>query len=186
MSRVGNMPVVIPKGVKVELDEKRRATVTGPKGELTQRLHPDMIVEVGEDKITVRRPSEASQHKALHGLTRSLLANMVTGVTEGFEKRLEIQGVGYRAEVQGAGLNLRLGYSHPVNYEPPEGVEVEVTDGTIIIVRGADKQAVGQVAAEIRALRRVEPYKGKGIRYLGEQIRLKPGKAAKVGADLSV
>jgi large subunit ribosomal protein L6 len=184
MSRVGNMPIEIPQGVKVEVGDRNQVTVTGPRGELTGRMHRDIIIEVGDDEVRVSRPSEARQHRSLHGLTRSLLANMVTGVTDGFERRLEIHGVGYRAEVQGPGLMLRLGYSHLVIYEPPQGVELSVEDGTLIIVTGADKQAVGQVAAEIRHLRPVEPYKGKGIRYQGEKIRLKPGKAAKVGADL--
>lgn len=184
MSRVGHMPIEVPQGVKVEIDDKGQVTVTGPGGELSQRFPRQMSIEVGEGEITVARPSDEREHRALHGLTRSLLANMVVGVTEGFEKRLEIQGVGYRAEETGAGLTLRLGYSHDVNYEAPEGIEFSVEDDTLIIVRGADKQVVGQVAAEIRALRPVEPYKGKGIRYLGEHVRIKPGKAAKVGADL--
>lgn len=184
MSRVGHTPIEVPQGVKVEIDDTGQVTVTGPGGELSQRFSRQMTIEVGEGEITVARPSDEREHRALHGLTRSLLANMVVGVTEGFEKRLEIQGVGYRAEETGAGLTLRLGYSHDVNYEAPEGVELSVEDDTLIIVRGADKQAVGQVAAEIRALRPVEPYKGKGIRYLGEHVRIKPGKAAKVGADL--
>ncbi len=184
MSRVGYMPIEIPQGVKVEIDDKGEATVSGPKGELSQRLPREITIEVGESEIRVSRPNNEREHRALHGLTRSLLANMVLGVTEGFEKRLEIQGVGYRAEETDAGLTLRLGYSHEVNYEAPEGVELSAEGDTLIIVRGADKQAVGQVAAEIRGLRPVEPYKGKGIRYLGEHVRIKPGKAAKVGADL--
>jgi len=184
MSRVGSMPIEIPQGVRVEMDDTGQIVVTGPKGELSRRLRREMTVEVEEGQIRVSRPSDEREHRALHGLTRSLLANMVIGVTEGFEKRLEIQGVGYRAEEAGASLTLRLGYSHDVIYEPPEGIELSVETNTIVIVRGADKQVVGQVAAEIRALRRVEPYKGKGIRYLGEHVRTKPGKAAKVGADL--
>jgi large subunit ribosomal protein L6 len=186
MSRVGTMPIAIPKGVTVEVGERNKVKVTGPNGELSRRLHRSISIEVGDEEITVTRPSNGREHRALHGLTRSLLANMVTGVTEGFEKRLEIHGVGYRAEMQGPALMLRLGYSHPVSYDAPEGVELAEEGGTLIIVRGADKQAVGQVAAEIRALRPVEPYKGKGIRYQGEEVRLKPGKAAKVGADLGV
>ena len=186
MSRVGTMPIAIPTGVTVEVGERNEVKVTGPNGELSQPLHRAMSIEVGDEEVRVIRPSDATRHRALHGLTRSLLANMVIGVTDGFEKRLEIHGVGYRAEMQGRSLMLRLGYSHLVSYEPTEGVELAEEGGTLIIVRGADKQAVGQVAAEIRALRPVEPYKGKGIRYQGEEVRLKPGKAAKVGADLGV
>ena len=183
MSRIGNMPIEVPKGVTVEIDEKNFVTVRGPKGELAQQLSPRMNIDREGDTITVSRPSDERNDRAIHGLTRSLLANMVTGVTEGFEKRLEIQGVGYRAEVQGKQLIMRLGYSHDVIFDPPDGIEFEVEDNTNVIVRGADKQSVGQVAAEIRMSRPAEPYKGKGVRYRGEHIRRKAGKAAKVGAD---
>ncbi len=182
MSRIGKMPIELPSGVTVTVDERNLVTVKGPKGELSQRLPRPMIIEVADGVINVRRPSEQKQHRALHGLTRALLANMVTGVTEGFEKRLEIQGVGYRAEMQGRNLELRLGYAQPVLYQPPEGIELAVQDN-IVIVRGIDRQKVGQVAAEIRAKRKVEPYKGKGIRYVGERVRRKAGKAAKVGSE---
>lgn len=182
MSRIGNLPIELPPGVTVTVDERNQVTVKGPKGELTQRLPRPIIIEVSEGVIRVRRPTDQKQHRAQHGLTRALLANMVTGVTEGFEKRLEIHGVGYRAEMQGRNLELRLGYSQPVIYQPQEGVELAVQDN-VVIVRGMDRQKVGQTAAEIRAKRKVEPYKGKGIRYVGEQVRRKAGKAAKVGAE---
>ncbi|MCD6359222.1 MAG: 50S ribosomal protein L6 [Armatimonadetes bacterium] len=184
MSRIGEMPIPLPGGVTVEVGERNEVTVKGPKGELSQRMPRAMKIEVADGVVTVTRPSDQKEHRALHGLTRALLANMVTGVTEGFEKRLEIQGVGYRAEMQGRNLELRLGYSQPVIYEPAEGVELEVENNLIVIVRGADKQKVGQAAAEIRATRPVEPYKGKGVRYVGEQVRRKAGKAAKVGGDM--
>lgn len=188
MSRIGNLPIELPSGVTVDVGERNQVTVKGPKGELSQRLPRPMTIEVsgrpgGPGVLTVRRPSDQKDHRALHGLTRALLANMVTGVTEGFEKRLEIQGVGYRAEMQGRNLELRLGYSQPVLYQPAEGVEIEVVDNLTVIVRGMDRQKVGQAAAEIRALRKVEPYKGKGVRYQGERVRRKAGKAAKVGGD---
>ncbi len=183
MSRIGNMPIEVPKGVTVDVDEGNFVAVSGPKGELAQQLSPRMSIDRDGDTITVSRPSDGRDDRAIHGLTRSLLANMVIGVTEGFEKRLEIQGVGYRAEMQGKQLLMRLGYSHDVIFDPPEGIEFVVEDNTKIIVRGADKQRVGQVAANIRVSRPAEPYKGKGVRYRGEQIRRKAGKAAKVGAD---
>jgi large subunit ribosomal protein L6 len=183
MSRIGNMPIEVPKGVTVDVDEGNFVAVSGPKGELAQQLSPRMSIDRDGDTITVSRPSDGRDDRAIHGLTRSLLANMVIGVTEGFEKRLEIQGVGYRAEMQGKQLLMRLGYSHDVIFDPPEGIEFVVEDNTKIIVRGADKQQVGQVAANIRVSRPAEPYKGKGVRYRGEQIRRKAGKAAKVGAD---
>jgi large subunit ribosomal protein L6 len=184
MSRVGNMPIEVPQGVKVDLDQRNTVTVIGPNGELSTRLHRDMIIEVDAQEIRVKRPSDGREHRSLHGLTRSLIANMVTGVTDGFEKRLEIRGVGYRAEQQGANILFRLGFSHDITYDAPEGVALSVENNLIIVVRSADKRAVGHVAAEIRSLRPVEAYKGKGIRYVGERIRLKPGKAAKIGADL--
>ncbi len=183
MSRIGNMPIEVPKGVTVDVDEGNFVAVSGPKGELAQQLSPRMSIDRDGDTITVSRPSDGRDDRAIHGLTRSLLANMVIGVTEGFEKRLEVQGVGYRAEMQGKQLLMRLGYSHDVIFDPPEGIEFVVEDNTKIIVRGADKQRVGQVAANIRVSRPAEPYKGKGVRYRGEQIRRKAGKAAKVGAD---
>ncbi len=178
------MPIEIPNGVTVAIADANVVTVTGPRGELTQRLSRRMEIQVEGSVITVRRPSESREDRSLHGLTRSLMANMVEGVTEGFEKRLEIQGVGYRAEMQGESLVMRLGFSHPVVFDPPEGVEITVEDNTRVIVRGADKQKVGQVAAEIRRSRPAEPYKGKGVRYEGEHIRRKAGKAAKVGAEM--
>lgn len=183
MSRIGNMPIEVPGGVTVEVSDRNFATVKGPKGELAQQLSREMIIEREGDAITVRRPSDARNHRALHGLTRSLLANMVTGVSTGFEKRLTIHGVGYRAEMRGRQLVMRLGYSHEVIFDPPEGIELAVEENTRVVVRGADKQRVGQLAAEIRRSRPAEPYKGKGVRYEGEHIRRKAGKAAKVGAD---
>jgi len=184
MSRIGNMPIEVPGGVTVDVADGNVVTVNGPNGELTQELSRRMQIEIEGNVVTVRRPNDSRRHRSLHGLTRSLLANMVEGVTEGFEKRLEIQGVGYRAEMQGTQLVMRLGYSHLVVFDPPEGVEIAVEDNTRVIVRGADKQKVGQLAAEIRRSRPAEPYKGKGVRYEGEQIRRKAGKAAKVGADM--
>jgi large subunit ribosomal protein L6 len=177
MSRIGYKPVEIAKGVEVGLDG-RELHVKGPKGALTLDLHPDMKVEVEDGEVTVDRPSDQKHHKSLHGLTRSLIANMVEGVTRGFSRTLEIQGVGYRAEMKGRELNMALGFSHPVLYDPPEGITIETPNQTTVVVKGADKQAVGQVAAEIRGFRPPEPYKGKGIRYQGEQIRRKAGKTA--------
>ncbi len=183
MSRIGNMPIEVPKGVNVDIDESNFVSVRGPNGELEQQLSLRMNIDREGDTITVSRPSDERDDRAIHGLTRSLLANMVTGVTEGFEKRLEIQGVGYRAEVQGRELVMRLGYSHDVSFDPPKGIEFIVEDNTNVIVRGADKQLVGEFAARIRKSRPAEPYKGKGVRYLGEHIRRKAGKAAKVGTE---
>ncbi|UCF05363.1 MAG: 50S ribosomal protein L6 [bacterium] len=177
MSRVGRNPIPVPGDVQVQLDGIR-ITVKGPKGQLERSLHPDMIVEVGSDEVVVKRPTESKPHKSLHGLTRTLIANMVEGVSKGFVKELEIEGVEYRAEFKGKALVLALGYSHPVRYEPAEGIQIEVPEPKKIRVLGIDKQKVGQVAAEIRAYRPPEPYKGKGIRYAGEQIRRKAGKAA--------
>ncbi len=175
MSRIGKMPVEILKGVEVE-QANGTLKVKGPKGELELTPHPDMTVVVDGEEIRVERPSDHKDHKALHGLTRSLLQNMVTGVTEGYTKTLEIQGVGYRADQRGTGLVLNLGFSHTIEYQPPEGVKVECPNQTTIVVSGADKQKVGQAAAEIRAFRPPEPYKGKGIRYEGEHVRRKAGK----------
>ncbi|MPZ87926.1 MAG: 50S ribosomal protein L6 [Nitriliruptorales bacterium] len=177
MSRIGKEPVTIPDGVEASL-EGRILTVTGSRGTLTQEIHPDIRVEVADGAITVRRPDDEREHRALHGLFRSLIANMVTGVSQGYRRELEIVGVGYRAAARGKGLTLQVGYSHSVEVEAPEGIAFEVPTPTRIAVTGSDKQLVGQVAADIRAIRRPEPYKGKGIRYAGEQIRRKAGKTA--------
>jgi len=177
MSRIGRKPVPVPDAVTVEIAPGNIA-VKGPKGELSQFYSPDMTISQDEGVVTVERPTDRGEHRALHGLTRSLIANMVEGVTDGFEKRLEIQGVGYRAALKGKNLELALGYSHPVAIEAPEGIEFEVPQPTEIIVRGIDKQLVGQVAADIRKRRPPEPYKGKGIRYRGEQVLRKVGKRA--------
>jgi large subunit ribosomal protein L6 len=177
MSRIGRKPVPVPEAVTVEVAPGNIA-VKGPKGELIQTLSQEMTVELSDGVVTVARPTDRGEHRALHGLTRSLIANMVEGVTDGFEKRLEIQGVGYRAALKGKNLELALGYSHPVPIEAPEGIEFEVPQPTEVIVRGIDKQLVGQVAADIRKRRKPEPYKGKGIRYKGEQVLRKVGKRA--------
>jgi large subunit ribosomal protein L6 len=177
MSRIGRKPIPVPEAVTVEVAPGRVA-VKGPKGELEQRLDPDMKVEQADGNVVVGRPTDRGEHRALHGLTRSLIANMVEGVTEGFEKHLEIQGVGYRAQLKGRSLEMALGFSHPVSIEPPEGVEFEVPQPTEIVVRGIDKQLVGQVAADIRKRRPPEPYKGKGIRYRDEYVMRKVGKRA--------
>jgi large subunit ribosomal protein L6 len=177
MSRIGRKPVPVPDAVTVEIAPGNIA-VKGPKGELRQILSSDMTVEQGEGVVTVARPTDRGEHRALHGLTRSLIANMVEGVTEGFEKRLEIQGVGYRAALKGKKLELALGFSHPVAIDAPEGIDFEVPQPTEIIVKGIDKQLVGQVAADIRKRRPPEPYKGKGIRYKDEQVLRKVGKRA--------
>jgi large subunit ribosomal protein L6 len=177
MSRIGKLPIEIPSGVDVQV-EGGVVRVKGPKGELSQKVSRDLTFEREDSKLQVKRPTDRKDHRALHGLTRSLINNMVTGVTEGFEKRLEIQGVGYRAQLRGKGLELALGYSHPVKVEAPEGIEFEVPVPTQIIVRGIDKQAVGEIAARIRKARPPEPYKGKGIRYVGEQVSRKVGKRA--------
>jgi large subunit ribosomal protein L6 len=177
MSRIGRKPVPVPDAVSVEIAPGNIA-VKGPKGELRQTLSREMKVEQSDGAVTVARPTDRGEHRALHGLTRSLIANMVEGVTDGFERRLEIQGVGYRAALKGKKLELALGFSHPVAVEAPEGIEFEVPQPTEIIVRGIDKQLVGQVAADIRKRRPPEPYKGKGIRYKGEQVLRKVGKRA--------
>jgi large subunit ribosomal protein L6 len=177
MSRIGKQPVTLPKGVDVKLDGGT-VHVKGPKGELSLTVHPEMSVALDEGVVTVTRPSDQPRHRALHGLTRSLVFNMVEGVTDGFSRTLEIVGVGYRAEKKGNALGLALGFSHPVLFDPPEGITIEVPNPTTVVVQGADKQMVGQVAAEIRGFRPPEPYKGKGIRYQGEQIRRKAGKTA--------
>lgn len=175
MSRIGNQPIAIPSGVDITLDG-HTLTVKGPKGTLSHKLPQSMQVEVTADEVKVTRPSDDKEHKSLHGLTRSLINNMVIGVTEGYSKTLEIVGVGYRAAMKGKNLNLTLGFSHPVIMEPPAGIEFETPEPTKIIVKGADKEVVGQVAAEIRDWRKPEPYKGKGVRYEGEHVRRKAGK----------
>lgn len=175
MSRIGNQPIAIPSGVDITLDG-HTLTVKGPKGTLSHKLPESMQVEVAADEVKVTRPSDDKEHKSLHGLTRSLINNMVIGVTEGYSKTLEIVGVGYRAAMKGKNLNLTLGFSHPVIMEPPAGIEFETPEPTKIIVKGADKEVVGQVAAEIRDWRKPEPYKGKGVRYEGEHVRRKAGK----------
>ena len=177
MSRVGLQPIEIPEGVEVSV-EPGSVTVKGPKGTLSQSIHHDMRIARDDSVLRVERPSDERTHRALHGLTRSLVANMVEGVTKGFEKRLEIHGMGYRAMLEDTTLTLHLGYSHPIVYEAPDTIEFELSGRDIIIVRGIDKQKVGQVAAEIRAFRKPEPYKGKGIRYVGEVLRRKVGKTA--------
>jgi len=177
VSRIGRKPIPVPDGVTVEVGAGRVA-VKGPKGELAQTLSSDMKVAESEGVVTVERPTDRGEHRALHGLTRSLIANMVEGVTDGFEKRLEIQGVGYRAQLKGKNLEMALGFSHPVAIEAPDGIEFEVPQPTEVVVRGIDKQLVGQVAADIRKRRPPEPYKGKGIRYRGEYVARKVGKRA--------
>ena len=177
MSRIGRRPVPLPAGVTVHI-EGLKVTVKGPKGELSRTIHAELSVAVEDGTVVVRRPSDESRHKALHGLTRTLVANMVEGVTKGFEKRLELQGVGYRAALQGADLRLDVGYSHPVVLKARQGISFEVPTPTEIVVKGVDKQQVGQTAAEIRKVRPPEPYKGKGIRYTGEYVRRKVGKRA--------
>lgn len=178
MSRIGRKPVEIPAGVEISIADAH-VVVKGPKGVLERDLHPEMKIEIADGVLTVTRPSEAREHRALHGLTRSLVANMVEGVTAGFTKVLEIQGVGYRASNKGSDVEVLVGFSHPVLVTPPEGVTLNCETPTKILVTGTDKQAVGQVAANIRALRPPDPYKGKGIRYEGEYVRRKAGKAAK-------
>lgn len=179
MSRVGRMPIAIPAGVTVDIAENNNVTVKGPKGELNRTLPAEMEIKVEGAELTVTRPNDLKRNKALHGLTRALLNNMVIGVTDGFVKKLEIQGVGYKAAMQGDVLNLSLGYSHPINYPQPEGIKIEVPDQNHINVSGISKEQVGQVAAEIRGYRAPEPYKGKGIRYVDEYVRRKVGKTGK-------
>jgi len=181
MSRIGRKPVPIPSGVAVTIDGPR-VTVTGPRGELTRAFHPDMTIAMHDGTLVVNRPSDARQHRALHGLTRALLANMVAGVTQGFRKTLVVEGVGYRADLTGKVLLLYLGYSHPIRVEPPAGIKFSAdSKARTITVEGADREQVGQIAALIRKLRPPEPYRGKGIRYENEVIRRKAGKAGKVG-----
>jgi large subunit ribosomal protein L6 len=176
MSRIGKLPVSVPSGVTVTLNGNN-VTVKGPKGELTRSIPADMKVTQENGSVTVERPSDDAKHKALHGLSRTLIANMVEGVTKGFSKQLDIVGVGYKAETRPYGLQLALGFSHPVEYRAPKGIKLTAPAPTQIIVEGANKEVVGQVAAELRSLRPPEPYKGKGIKYAGEQIRRKAGKA---------
>ena len=179
MSRIGKLQIEIPSGVEIRLDGTT-LNVKGPKGELSMEVHPDMKIVIEDNILKVERPSEHRDHRSLHGLTRSLINNMVEGVSKGFEKKLEILGVGYRAQVQGTKLVLNLGHSHPIEYQPKEGVTVamDAEKKNIIVVNGIDKQKVGQTAAEIRAFRKPEPYKGKGVRYLGEYVKRKAGKSA--------
>jgi large subunit ribosomal protein L6 len=176
MSRIGKKPVPIPKGVNVTLDGSK-ITVKGPKGELSRSLPGAMLVSMKDNEVVVERPSEENEHKALHGLTRTLVANMIEGVTTGFSKQLEIIGVGYKAEQRPYGLQLSLGFSHPIEYRAPAGIKLTAPQPTQVNIEGANKEMVGQVAAEIRSYRPPEPYKGKGIKYAGEQVRRKAGKA---------
>ena len=175
MSRIGKKPVAVPKGVTLDL-QGNTVAVKGPKGELRRTLHPAMKVALADGNFTVARPDDEPRSKALHGLSRTLVQNMIEGVTKGFSKTLEIQGVGYKAEAKPYGVNLIVGYSHPVKYEAPKGIKISVENNTIVKIEGADKEIVGQVAAELRAVRPPEPYKGKGVRYQGEQVRRKAGK----------
>lgn len=177
MSRIGKLQIAIPEGVQIQL-KGNHLQVQGPKGSLEHRIPDGIQLDVGDGEIRVQRETDRRQHRALHGLTRTLVANMVSGVTTGFRKELEVVGIGYRAEVKGKVLNLSLGYSHPINYAIPNGVSISVDRNVIITVEGIDKQKVGQVAAEIRSFRKPEPYKGKGIRYVGERIRKKVGKGS--------
>lgn len=176
MSRIGKKPVSIPKGVEVKVENDNTVIVKGPKGMLSYKFHPNMKIKVEENQIIVERPNDETFNKALHGTTRALLNNMVKGVTEGFTEELEIVGIGYRGAVKGKTLELTLGYSHPIIYEIPEGIQITMEGTNIIKISGIDKQKVGQVAAEIRSFREPDPYKGKGIRYKGEVIKLKAGK----------
>ena len=177
MSRIGRTPIPLPEGVSVNISGQK-VTVAGPKGELRHTVVEPIRVSESDGTLVVTRPTDRGPHRALHGLSRTLVANMVQGVSAGFERRLEIQGVGYRAQLRGTSLDLAVGFSHPVTIEPPEGIQFEVPTPTQVVVRGIDKQAVGQVAAQIRAVRPPEPYKGKGIRYAGEVVRRKVGKRA--------
>ncbi|MDX8367553.1 MULTISPECIES: 50S ribosomal protein L6 [Bacillaceae] len=178
MSRVGKKPIVIPAGVTVT-EENKNVIVKGPKGELTRTIHADMELTIEENAVTVVRPSDSKEHRSLHGTTRSVLANMVEGVSKGYERGLELIGVGYRAQKQGKKLILNVGYSHPVEIEPEAGIEIDVPANTKIVIKGTDKERVGALAANIRDVRPPEPYKGKGIRYEGEYVRRKEGKTGK-------
>ena len=176
MSRIGKLPVAVPSGVTVTVDGNT-VRVKGPRGELVRKMNPAMAVSVDNGQVWVVRPSDEANHKALHGLSRTLIANMIEGVTKGFQKQLEIVGVGYKAETRAYGLQLALGFSHPVEYRAPQGIKLTAPQPTQIVIEGANKEIVGQVAAELRSLRPPEPYKGKGIKYAGEQVRRKAGKA---------
>jgi large subunit ribosomal protein L6 len=178
MSRIGKQPISVPSNVKVNIDGSS-VTVTGPKGELSNSFNSEMIISERDGEISVKRPSDESQHKAFHGLTRSLIANMVTGVSDGYEKNLELVGIGYRAQQTGEGVTLSVMLSHTVLIEPPEGVTLEVLEANRIKISGIDKQAVGEIAAQIRKVRPPNAYTGKGIRYAGEYVRIKPGKSAR-------
>lgn len=177
MSRIGKLPVSFPAEIKIE-QQGDMLVVSGQKGQLQEKIHPDMKVKIEDGTLSVERPSESGFHRSLHGLTRSLIQNMVTGLTEGFSKKLEIVGVGYRAEKKGNALVLQLGFSHPIYFLPPDGITIEVPGNTQIEVKGIQKQLVGEIAAKIRSFRPPEPYKGKGIRYEGEHVKRKAGKAA--------
>ena len=179
MSRIGRQPIVIPSAVKVKI-EGDRVTVSGPKGELSRQFHRDIDIRLDDGQLLVSRPSDRPEHRSLHGLTRSLLANMVTGVTEGFSKMLELHGVGYRVQLQGQKLVLQVGYSQPVEITPPPEISVTVVGTSRVMVEGISRELVGQVAADIRAVRPPDPYKGKGVRYQGERVRHKAGKAGKI------
>lgn len=179
MSRIGNKLIVVPADVTVTVNENNFVTVKGPKGELSNQLNTEIKIEQEGNEITLVRPSESKEHRSIHGTTRSLLDNMVTGVSKGFERSLELVGVGYRAQLQGKKLILNVGYSHPVEFTPEEGIEVEVPENTKITVRGIDKERVGALASNIRQTRPPEPYKGKGVRYQGETVRRKEGKTGK-------
>ena len=181
MSRIGRLPITVPPNVDVTIDG-RNVTVKGPRGSLSRALHPDMTVSREDGTLVVTRPTEQKTHKQLHGLTRTLVNNMVVGVTDGYRKGLEITGVGYRAALNGRKLTLNLGYSHQIEIDPPDGISFEVENPTRLAVVGIDKELVGQIAAKVRSTRKPEPYKGKGVRYAGEYIRRKAGKAGKIGA----
>ncbi|MDD3114249.1 MAG: 50S ribosomal protein L6 [Anaerovibrio sp.] len=181
MSRIGRAPITVPAGVTVKVEDGNKVTVKGPKGELVRTIHQDMKINVEDSTITVERPSDNKDHRALHGLSRTLINNMVVGVSEGYTKTLEINGVGYRAAVKGKNLELSLGFSHPVVVEPPAGIKFECPAATKIVVSGIDKEAVGAISAKIRDYRKPEPYKGKGIKYEGEFVRRKVGKAGAKG-----
>ncbi|MGE5453563.1 MAG: 50S ribosomal protein L6 [Methylocystaceae bacterium] len=178
MSRIGRKPIAVPSGVDIKVEDGL-VTVNGPKGVLTQDISTDMTIVMEEGNLLVQRPSDGKTHRSLHGLTRALIANMVEGVTNGYEKKLEMIGVGYRAQMQGSKLVINIGFSHPVEVDPPEGINFEVPAPTKISVKGINKQQVGDVAARIREIRKPEPYKGKGIRYEGEKVRRKAGKSGK-------
>ena len=177
MSRIGRAPIPVPDGVSVDI-KGQHVTVTGPKGTLSHTVVEPIRIAQEDDRLVVTRPTDRGPHRALHGLSRSLVANLVTGVSAGFERRLEIQGVGYRAQMRGQALELAVGYSHPVTIDPPDGIQFEVPAPTQVVVRGIDKQLVGEIAAQVRGVRPPEPYKGKGVRYAGEAVRRKVGKRA--------